>query len=81
MNSPHFSPCPGPSPQPCVFPFIFGGISYTSCTKDGAIDARQWCATTANYDMDRAWRPCFVQGDYHTTLPQLALLGNETYFY
>ncbi|XP_078234856.1 matrix metalloproteinase-9-like [Pogona vitticeps] len=47
-----------PAPRPCVFPFIYKQKSYSSCTKDGAIDLKLWCATTANFDRDRQWKHC-----------------------
>ncbi|XP_060636649.2 uncharacterized protein [Anolis sagrei] len=43
---------------PCVFPFIYKQKLYTSCTKDGAVSRRLWCATTENYDRDRKWKHC-----------------------
>ncbi|KAG9473740.1 hypothetical protein GDO78_004178 [Eleutherodactylus coqui] len=44
--------------QPCVFPFIFDGESYSSCTKEGRDDGYRWCGTTANYDKDRKYGFC-----------------------
>ena len=42
----------------CVFPFIYKGISYQSCT---TVDHdRLWCATTSNYDKDSKWGNCDV---------------------
>lgn len=42
--------------EPCVFPFIFKGKSYSECLVEGR--ARLWCATTANYDRDHEWGFC-----------------------
>uniref|UniRef100_A0A8C5F0I4 Fibronectin type-II domain-containing protein n=1 Tax=Gopherus evgoodei TaxID=1825980 RepID=A0A8C5F0I4_9SAUR len=39
----------------CVFPFIYQGRSYPTCTQDGSWPRRFWCATTRNYDRDRRW--------------------------
>ena len=40
----------------CVFPFVFNGTSFNSCT---TVDAsKKWCATTANYDRDKQWGLC-----------------------
>ncbi|XP_036272999.1 hepatocyte growth factor activator [Pipistrellus kuhlii] len=46
--------------QPCRFPFRLGGRLLHSCTSEGSA-YRKWCATTHNYDRDRAWGYC-VQG-------------------
>ena len=41
----------------CVFPFIFNGKSYHTCT-DKQNNGQLWCATTSNYDLDRQWTSC-----------------------
>ncbi|XP_070256035.1 hepatocyte growth factor activator isoform X2 [Myotis yumanensis] len=43
--------------QPCRFPFRLGGRLLHSCTSEGSAH-RKWCATTHNYDRDRAWGYC-----------------------
>ncbi|XP_045690034.1 hepatocyte growth factor activator isoform X2 [Phyllostomus hastatus] len=43
--------------QPCRFPFRHGGRLLHSCTSEGSAH-RKWCATTHNYDRDRAWGYC-----------------------
>ncbi|XP_069877707.1 hepatocyte growth factor activator isoform X2 [Dipodomys merriami] len=43
--------------QPCRFPFRYGGRVVHSCTSEGSA-RRKWCATTHNYDRDRAWGYC-----------------------
>ena len=40
----------------CVFPFVFNGASFNSCTTVNA--SRKWCASTANYDRDKQWGFC-----------------------
>ncbi|XP_010640070.1 hepatocyte growth factor activator [Fukomys damarensis] len=49
--------------QPCRFPFRYGGRMLHTCTLEGSAH-RKWCATTHNYDRDRAWGYCV-----ETTLP------------
>ncbi|KAG5270064.1 hypothetical protein AALO_G00188260 [Alosa alosa] len=47
---------------PCVFPFIFLGNSYDSCTTSGRSDGKMWCAVTKSFDDDRKWGFCPDQG-------------------
>ncbi|XP_032091849.1 epididymal sperm-binding protein 1-like [Thamnophis elegans] len=44
-------------PRHCVFPFIYRGKSYYTCTE---VDSQNhpWCATTANYDKSPQWKYC-----------------------
>ena len=48
----------------CVFPFVFNGASFNSCTTVNA--SRKWCATTANYDRDKQ-RGCCDGMTFDTT--------------
>ncbi|XP_049646023.1 hepatocyte growth factor activator [Suncus etruscus] len=43
--------------QTCRFPFRYGSRMFHSCTLEGSTH-RKWCATTHNYDRDRAWGYC-----------------------
>ncbi|XP_058160359.1 LOW QUALITY PROTEIN: hepatocyte growth factor activator [Dasypus novemcinctus] len=43
--------------RPCSFPFRYGGRMHHTCTAEGSAH-RKWCATTHNYDRDRAWGYC-----------------------
>nr|XP_056720577.1 uncharacterized protein LOC130490792 [Euleptes europaea] len=45
----------------CVFPFVFDGRRYSSCTMDGMMDEKLWCATTGNYDKDNKWKHCSLE--------------------
>ena len=31
--------------KPCMFPFIFNGVSYNTCTLKQADDNKPWCST------------------------------------
>ncbi|XP_029361733.1 matrix metalloproteinase-9 [Echeneis naucrates] len=42
----------------CVFPFIFLGKEYDSCTLEGRSDGYRWCATTENFDNDKTFGFC-----------------------
>ncbi|XP_067326640.1 epididymal sperm-binding protein 1-like [Anolis sagrei] len=44
--------------RPCVFPFIFEGKLYSTCTTNGTRKNQPWCSVTSNYDKHRRWKPC-----------------------
>ncbi|XP_060137182.1 matrix metalloproteinase-9-like [Zootoca vivipara] len=47
---------------PCVFPFIYKGKSYMSCTTDGESEGKLWCSLISNYDEDQKWTYCDLSG-------------------
>ena len=47
----------------CVFPFIFQGEEYDSCTTEGRSDGYRWCATTSNFDNDKKYGFCPSHGE------------------
>ncbi|KAJ3585910.1 hypothetical protein NHX12_012317 [Muraenolepis orangiensis] len=44
--------------RPCVFPFVFLGETYNSCTAEGRDDGYRWCSTTDNFDNDKKFGFC-----------------------
>jgi len=40
--------CKAENGASCVFPFIWRGKTYTSCTKDKSTNGKPWCATAVN---------------------------------
>uniref|UniRef100_A0A8C6Y4H8 Fibronectin type-II domain-containing protein n=1 Tax=Naja naja TaxID=35670 RepID=A0A8C6Y4H8_NAJNA len=50
----------------CVFPFVYDGKLYFSCTTEGRHDGKRWCATTINYDLDKKWKFCPEELDVPT---------------
>ncbi|KAG6923196.1 epididymal sperm binding protein 1, partial [Chelydra serpentina] len=47
--------------SPCIFPFIYKGKTYHSCTAVDDQMGRPWCATTPNYDKDQLRRFCLSE--------------------
>ncbi|CAM4671973.1 unnamed protein product, partial [Lepidochelys olivacea] len=54
--------CSTAESSPGVFPFIYKGKTYHSCTAVDDQMGRPWCATTPNYNKDHYWRFCLSEG-------------------
>uniref|UniRef100_A0A3B3U5E3 Matrix metalloproteinase-9 n=1 Tax=Poecilia latipinna TaxID=48699 RepID=A0A3B3U5E3_9TELE len=61
----------------CHFPFVFRGKEYHSCTSDGLVGSKLWCATTDNFDRDKKFGYC---PNRDTTVIVTSLNGDPCHF-
>ena len=53
---------------PCVFPFIYQGVSYNQCITAAALGADAFCSVTNNYDNDGLYGYCTTGATPTTSL-------------
>ena len=52
----------------CHFPFLLNGDEHFACTAEDSEDGMKWCGTTSNFDVDKKYGYCPLNGKISSTL-------------